>query len=318
MDLAPSSGKLPRLSTAAGGLEDADRDRCGTRAGRHGACGRRGAEGQGAARRHLPGRAQRADAGARRRGRYRGSGGRGGPGARGRCAAGDTRPAQAEALAARIAPALRAAGTDLLYVDCNAIAPQTACEVGRIVEAAGARFVDAGIIGPPPRPGAAATRFYASGAAAAELAQLRDYGLDVRVIGPRAGDASAVKMCYAALTKGTTAIMTELALAAEHLGVSEALRAEFADSQPEMLERMERGVPAMVPKAHRWVGEMEEIAKTFAALGLTPLTFEGAAALYALVAGTPLGQTSPEDWRRRAATFAEVVGGLAQARSRPD
>jgi 3-hydroxyisobutyrate dehydrogenase-like beta-hydroxyacid dehydrogenase len=227
-------------------------------------------------------------------------------------------PAQAEALAARIAPALRAAGTDLLYVDCNAIAPQTACEVGRIVEAAGARFVDAGIIGPPPRPGAAATRFYASGAAAAELAQLRDYGLDVRVIGPRAGDASAVKICYAALTKGTTAIMTELALAAEHLGVSEALRAEFADSQPEMLERMERGVPAMVPKAHRWVGEMEEIAKTFAALGLTPLTFEGAAALYALVAGTPLGQTSPEDWRRRAATFAEVVGGLAQARSRPD
>ena len=227
-------------------------------------------------------------------------------------------PAQAEALAARIAPALRAAGTDLLYVDCNAIAPQTACEVGRIVEAAGARFVDAGIIGPPPRPGAAATRFYASGAAAAELAQLRDYGLDVRVIGPRAGDASAVKMCYAALTKGTTAIMTELALAAEHLGVSEALRAEFADSQPEMLERMERGVPAMVPKAHRWVGEMEEIANTFAALGLTPLTFEGAAALYALVAGTPLGQTSPEDWRRRAATFAEVVGGLAQARSRPD
>jgi 3-hydroxyisobutyrate dehydrogenase-like beta-hydroxyacid dehydrogenase len=227
-------------------------------------------------------------------------------------------PAQAGALAARIAAALRGAGTDLLYVDCNAIAPQTACEVGRIVEAAGARFVDAGIIGPPPRPGAAGTRFYASGAAAAELAQLRDYGLDVRVLGARAGDASAVKMCYAALTKGTTAIMTELALAAERLGVSEALRAELAASQPEMLERMERGVPAMVPKAHRWVGEMEEIARTFAAVGLTPLTFEGAAALYALVAGTPLGETSPEDWRRRARTFPEVVGGLAQARSRRD
>jgi 3-hydroxyisobutyrate dehydrogenase-like beta-hydroxyacid dehydrogenase len=227
-------------------------------------------------------------------------------------------PAQAGALAARIAAALRGAGTDLLYVDCNAIAPQTACEVGRIVEAAGARFVDAGIIGPPPRPGAAGTRFYASGAAAAEFAQLRDHGLDVRVLGARAGDASAVKMCYAALTKGTTAIMTELAVAAERLGVSEALRAELAASQPEMLARMERGVPAMVPKAHRWVGEMEEIARTFAAVGLTPLTFEGAAALYALVAGTPLGETSPEDWRRRARAFAEVVGGLAQARSRRD
>ena len=227
-------------------------------------------------------------------------------------------PAQAGALAARIAAALHGAGTDLLYVDCNAIAPQTAREVGRIVEEAGARFVDAGIIGPPPRAGAAGTRFYASGAAAAEFAQLRDYGLDVRVLGARVGDASALKMCYAALTKGTTAIMTELALAAERLGVTDAVRAELAASQPEMLARMERGVPAMVPKAHRWVGEMEEIARTFAAVGLTPLTFEGAAELYALVAGTPLGQTSPEDWRRRAETFAEVVSGLAQARSRLD
>ena len=203
-------------------------------------------------------------------------------------------PAQAGALDARIAAALRAAGTDLLYVDCNAIAPQTAREVGRTVEDAGARFVDAGIIGPPPRAGAAGTRFYASGAAAAEFAHLRDYGLDVRVLGARVGDASALKMCDAALTQGTIAIMTELAHAAARLGVSEAMRAELAASQPEMLARMERGVPAMVPKAHRWVGEMEEIARTFAAVGLTPLTFEGAE------------------------TFAEVVSGLAQARSQPD
>ena len=147
-------------------------------------------------------------------------------------------PAQAEALAGRIAAALRATPADLLYVDCNAIAPETARAVGAVVEAAGARFVDAGIIGPPPRAGAKGTRFYASGAAAADFAQLRDYGLDVRIIGERAGDASALKMCYAALTKGTTAIMTELAVAAARLGVSEPLRAEFELSQPEMLERM--------------------------------------------------------------------------------
>ena len=72
-------------------------------------------------------------------------------------------PAQAEALAARIAAAVRATGADLLYVDCNAIAPETARRVGAMVEAAGARFVDAGIIGPPPKPAAAGTRFYASG-----------------------------------------------------------------------------------------------------------------------------------------------------------
>jgi 3-hydroxyisobutyrate dehydrogenase-like beta-hydroxyacid dehydrogenase len=133
----------------------------------------------------------------------------------------------------------------------------------------------------------------------------------VRVVGDRPGQASALKMCYAALTKGTTALRTELSIAAERLGVSAALRAEFAESQPAMLERMQRAVPAMVPKAHRWVGEMAEIARTFEACGLTPRTFEGAAELYALVAGTELGRTSPEDWRRQAATFDAVVSKLA-------
>jgi len=220
-------------------------------------------------------------------------------------------PAQAEALASRIAAALRAAPTDLLYVDCNAIAPETARAVGAVVEAAGARFVDAGIIGPPPKPGARSTRFYASGAAAAELAQLCDHGLDVRVIGGRSGDASAVKMCYAALTKGTTAIMTELLVAAERLGIGAALHAELEHSQAAMVERMGKSVPAMVPKAHRWVGEMEEIARTFAGVGLTPLTFEGAAALYAFVAGTAPGRTSPEDWRGADRPLDRIIADLA-------
>ncbi len=222
-------------------------------------------------------------------------------------------PAQAEALARRVAGALRGAGGDLLYVDCNAIAPETARRVGMIVEAAGARFVDAGIIGPPPRPGAGATRFYASGAEAGAFAQLRDYGLDVRIVSDRAGDASAVKICYAALTKGTTAIMTELKIAASRLGVSEALDAELALSQAAMLERMQRSVPAMVPKAHRWIGEMEEIAKTFADAGLTPLTFDGAAALYALVAASPLGKTSPEQPASARPSLEQVITALASA-----
>ena len=222
-------------------------------------------------------------------------------------------PAEAVALAERIARAVRRTGATPLYVDCNAIAPQTTRHVGEIVEGAGARFADAGIIGPPPQPGASSTRFYASGRDAPAFARLTDFGLDVRVVGDRPGQASALKMCYAALTKGTTALMTELSIAAERLGVSDALRAEFAESQPAMLERMQRAVPAMVPKAHRWVGEMSEIARTFEACGLTPRTFEGAAELYALVADTELGRTSPEDWRDQAATFNEVVSKLAGA-----
>jgi 3-hydroxyisobutyrate dehydrogenase-like beta-hydroxyacid dehydrogenase len=225
-------------------------------------------------------------------------------------------PAQALSLAERIATAVRASAADLLYVDCNAIAPQTSRRIGEVIEASGARFVDAGIIGPPPKPGASSTRFYASGENAADFARLRDFGLDVRVVGDQPGQASAIKMCYAALTKGTTALMTELAIAAERLGVSDALRAELALSQGAMLERMHKAVPDMVPKAHRWVGEMQEIAKTFEACGLTPLTFEGAAEMYALVADTSLGRIAPEEWRRRGgAPFDEAIATLARGQA---
>ena len=220
-------------------------------------------------------------------------------------------PARAEDLALRLAPALQANAQGLLYVDCNAIAPQSARRIGGIVEAAGGRFVDAGIIGPPPARGAAGTRFYASGAAAEDFAALGACGLDVRIVSARAGDASAVKMCYAALTKGTTAIMTELLVAAARLGVGDVLRAELEHSQGAMLERMRKNVPAMVPKAHRWVGEMEEIARTFEDVGLTPLTFEGAAALYADIAGTTPGRTSPEDWRAAGHGLDDVIASLA-------
>jgi 3-hydroxyisobutyrate dehydrogenase-like beta-hydroxyacid dehydrogenase len=226
-------------------------------------------------------------------------------------------PAEAVALAERIARAVRRTGATPLYVDCNAIAPQTTRQVAEIVEGAGVGFVDAGSIGPPPQPGASSTRFYASGLDAAAFGALQDFGLEVRVVGDEPGQASAVKMCYAALTKGTTALMTELSIAAERLGVSDALRAEFAESQPAMVERMQRAVPAMVPKAHRWVGEMAEIARTFQACGLPPHTFEGAAELYALVAETDLGRTSPEDWRRQPASFDEVVSRLAAEAAGP-
>lgn len=225
-------------------------------------------------------------------------------------------PAEALALARRIAGAVRTSGADLLYVDCNAVAPQTAVAIAGVIEEAGARFADAGIIGPPPK-GDTSPRFYASGPGTAAFAGLRDHGLDVRPVGDRAGQASAVKMCYAALTKGTCSLMTQLSIAAERLGASEALREEFAFSQPHHLEWMRRWVPNMVPKAHRWIGEMEEIAATFEGVGLTRGSFEGAADTYRMVAATPAGHTSPEDWAREARSFEEVVAALARADLEP-
>jgi len=159
-----------------------------------------------------------------------------------------------------------------LYVDCNAISPATARSIGELV---GDRYVDAGIIGFPGAP-----RFYASGRHAHELTQLP---LDVRVLDGEIGQASALKMCYAALTKGLTALLTESMVTANALGVTEALVAELSDSQPQFLTTARRGLPAMVPKAYRWIAEMEEIAATFEAAGLTPRMLLGAADVYRLV-----------------------------------
>ena len=220
-------------------------------------------------------------------------------------------PAQAMALAERMARAMAASGKPLLFVDCNAIAPATARDIATVIEDAGGRFVDAGIVGPPPKPCGASPRFYASGAAAGAFAQLREAGLDVRVVGEEPGQASALKMCYAALTKGVCSLMTELSVVAERLGASEALHAEVRASQPEQMAWMERWVPSMVPKAHRWIGEMEEIAKTFEDAGVTPKAFEAAAELYAWVAASELARTSPEAWRSASPGYEEVVAALA-------
>ena len=126
-------------------------------------------------------------------------------------------PAEAKGASQAVADVLAKTDTDLTYVDCNAIAPQTTRQLSEIVTTAGGRFVDASIIGPPPRkPGA--TRFYASGVHVGDFGVLKQFGLDVRPLGERIGLASGIKMCYASLTKGLTALCTELLTAAELLG----------------------------------------------------------------------------------------------------
>ncbi len=195
-------------------------------------------------------------------------------------------PARAGELAKRIATAARENAADLLYVEGNAIAPQTTQQIGEIVTGAGLGFADGGIIGPPPQVGAEDTRIYVSGPQADVLERLRAFGLDIRVVSDRIGDASAVKMCYAALNKGITALATQLNVAAKALGVEQTLWEEFAASQSALVPRMQKQLPNMVPKAYRWVGEMEEIAKTFEHCGLSPKMFLGAAETYDFVTDT--------------------------------
>ena len=168
-------------------------------------------------------------------------------------------PGEAEALARHLAPALKALDRKPVYVDCNAVSPQTAIRIGEIIAPTGAVFVDGGIIGGPPRPGYSPT-IYASGPTAGQTAVLRDWNIDWRVIDGPIGAASALKMSYAGITKGTTAIASAMLLGAARFGCGEALIAELTESQPEMLARFRQGIPRMYDKAYRWVAEMEEIS----------------------------------------------------------
>ncbi|HVL24649.1 MAG TPA: DUF1932 domain-containing protein [Thermomicrobiales bacterium] len=223
-------------------------------------------------------------------------------------------PSSALRVAASVADAIRATGASILYADCNAIAPATARAASESILAAGGRFADVGIIGPPPtRPG---TKFYTSGPGAMEFAELGRFGLDVRRLDGDVGQASGFKMCYGALTKGLQALATELLVAARLMGFEDALRAEQRETMADVLGWVEANLPIMPPKAHRWVGEMGEIAKTFADLGMTPDILTGAADMYRFVAHTPIGKETPET-RDRNRDAQGVVAALADALAEP-
>jgi len=169
-------------------------------------------------------------------------------------------PGEALALAGRLAVVLTAANKKPIYVECNAVNPQTMNRIAEVIAATGCPFVGAAIIGPPPKPGTANTKFYASGPAALAFAKLNDHGLDVRVLAGALTAASALKMSYAGITKGFTALGAAMILAATRGGSAEALKAELAESQPALLGYLSRQVPSMYGKAYRWVAELEEIS----------------------------------------------------------
>jgi 3-hydroxyisobutyrate dehydrogenase-like beta-hydroxyacid dehydrogenase len=164
-----------------------------------------------------------------------------------------------------------------VYVDANAISRATAERIGAIVTRAGASFVDGGIIGSPVKQ-AGTTRLYLSGARAEEVAELFSKSmLDARAIGPAPGAASALKVAYAAWTKGTDAMLLAIRTYAAHEGVDAALLEEWRISQPQLEKRCDRAAAVATPKAWRYVGEMEEIAAAFEHAGL-PGGFHYAAA----------------------------------------
>jgi len=193
-------------------------------------------------------------------------------------------PGDALALAQRFVPALTASNAKPVYVDCNAINPVTVERVAKAIAPSGCPFVDSGIIGQPPKPGDAGPRFYASGAAAQRFATLRDYGLDIRVLDGAMSAASALKMSYAGITKGTQAIGAAMMLAAARAGSADALFDELQSSQKELFPWFKRQLAMMPPKAYRWVAEMHEIAGFVGEDPTAHELYEGAAHFYERIA----------------------------------
>jgi 3-hydroxyisobutyrate dehydrogenase-like beta-hydroxyacid dehydrogenase len=205
------------------------------------------------------------------------------------------------------AAALKSSGAAPVFVDCNAVAPATAIEMSRAFAAIDAKYIDGGIVGNPPGKGKP-TRLYVSGEGCELVAGIGGKDIDVRPMGPEIGRASGIKMCYAGVTKGTNALHVAAQIAAEALGVTEALQAEFGSSASELYKRMESSGPRLPSVSGRFVGEMEEIAKTFRDVGVTPQFHLGAADVFRVLADTPFAAETPDtiDFERTLAEAAKV------------
>jgi 3-hydroxyisobutyrate dehydrogenase-like beta-hydroxyacid dehydrogenase len=197
-----------------------------------------------------------------------------------------------------------------LYLDANAIAPATAREVAKLITDNGGSYVDGGIVGMPPAPGGG-TRMYLSGEAAPDIAALfAGTALETPVMAGPATAASAMKMAYAAWTKGTAAMLLAIRAMARSEGVEEDLLAEWARSQPELLPQSHRAARSAVTKGWRWVGEMEEIAQSMDSAGLPDGFHQAAAEIYRRSPRLPAAATGPE-------LTADVLDALTGSPARP-
>lgn len=198
-------------------------------------------------------------------------------------------PGAAVEAAARLAPALARSGRKPAFIDANAVSPATMERVRAALAGTGCVVVDGCIIGGPPRPGHDGPAVYVCGDPDGWAAPLGRHGLDLRVLDAPFGAASALKMSYAICTKSATALGAAMLLAADRNGAGAALRAELEHSQPDLVARLGKAIPDMLPKAYRWVAEMREIAEFLGPDDPAAAMLEGAARVYERLAADRAG-----------------------------
>jgi len=214
-------------------------------------------------------------------------------------------PAEATALAQRLAMLISHRPKKPIVVDCNAINVASVLRIQEMMAAAQVPFVDAAIIGFPPKPGSDGPAFYVCGERARDVAVLEQLGLDFRIIDGPVGAASALKMSYAGIVKGLTGIGAAMVLAATHAGAADALRDELASSQPAILSRLAIALPDMIPKAYRWGAEMQEIAGFLGPDHPAGAIYEGLAGLFDHIAHDAAAEA--EDTARLTAFAATIA-----------
>lgn len=222
-------------------------------------------------------------------------------------------PEKAESFASEVAAAMKASGETAVFVDCNAISPDTTLSIAAIMKDAGAKMLNMGIIGPPPGRGPV-TKFYASGEDVDLLSFVDGDGIKFMPMGDDITKASAIKMCYAALTKGMMTLHTSVLVTAELLGISEELHSEIEESQKFHWEGMNKRVSMYACDAGRWAGEMDQISDTFASAGMTPNLHKGAADVFRLLDASPLSVETREthDKTRSLQRSIEIYAETAQ------
>ncbi len=207
-------------------------------------------------------------------------------------------PKKSFSLATQIGKEMAKLKSKPIYVDCNAISPKNTNKINKIIVEAGCDFIDSGIIGPPPR-NTNTTKFYVSGLQLNKLKELETKRIKICPIGRDIGRASAMKMCYASLTKGTRALHAAVITVAEKHGLTEELKKEFLFSQKDIYKMMKNTQPRLPSVAGRWIGEMEEIADTFKEQGISPFFHLAAASIYQMMKNSPLSKEKSNNFNAK-------------------
>lgn len=217
-------------------------------------------------------------------------------------------PSEAKSIATKVAELMAGILEKPSYVDCNAVSPESAKEVAAILKSGGVETIDCGIVGNPPGGGQKPTRLFVSGPNSPIMDAFDGMGIEIKQCGPIIGRASAVKMVYAGVTKGVSALCANMLIAAERLGVGDIAHEEFQYSQEALYRRMENLTPALPAVSGRFVGEMEEIAATCLSVNLSAGFHQGAADLYRLLERSPFADEIRETVDRERGLRTTIKG----------